>query len=251
MKKFEAVIQVVKMFLPRSEKLKISLSNLLLGIVLTIGCQVLIQGDYLRFSVGHTEFIDNGLPSNYLYLMDEARKHIKQTRDFEFKVRQVAEKLEVAPEWLMAVMYSESRFDAGVSNFKGSGAVGLIQWMPVTAKELGTTVDELKKMPATLQMDYVYAYLNKVKNRYGSYNSLTDLYLAILYPRSLEGNDMCYTLYAKPSVAYKQNSGLDHNKDGRVTVSDIDQRMMKKFTSAYQLDKNGNQRNQQTAMLGW
>ncbi len=167
-----------------------------------------------------------------LLLMDKASAFVHNPTAFEMKVRQVAQKLGVPPEWLMAVMYSESKFDAAVKNHKGSGATGLIQFMPITAGELGISLSQLAAMDHVKQMDYVYEYLNNVKRRYGSFDSLTDLYLAILYPRALK-QDYCYTLYAKPSKSYRQNSGLDENKDGRVSVSDIDKRMQRKFPQAY------------------
>jgi len=175
-----------------------------------------------------------------LYLMDKASKYILDVRGFDKKVRKIARKLDVPPEWLMAVMYSESSFDASVANRKGSGATGLIQFTATTAKELKTSLAQLRNLNHVEQLDYVYKYLNTVKKRYGSYGSLTDLYLGILYPRALD-QDYCYTLYAKPSLTYSRNSGLDEDKDGRVTVSDIDRRMQRIFPTAFskQLGEEG------------
>lgn len=167
-----------------------------------------------------------------LYLMDKAGKYVFEEKEFEKKVRKIAEKLDVEASWLMAVMYSESQFNSSVKNFKGSGATGLIQFMPFTARELKVSIRDLKKMTPVKQLDYVYKYLDRVKARHGFYQSLTDLYLAILYPKAIN-RSMGYVLYAKPSITYKQNSGLDVNKDGKVTVKDIDLRMRKKFKTAY------------------
>lgn len=184
------------------------------------------------------DFTDRGLPSGSLYMLDLAEPFVKDTYSFEKEVRAVARKLNIPPEWLMSVMYSESKFNASISNHRGSGAVGLIQWMPQTAKDFGTTAEELKKMSHVDQLEYVYKYLNMVRNKFHEYNCLTDLYLAILYPRALEG-DFCYTLYATPSESYRQNSGLDENDDGMVTVRDIDTRMKRIFPSAYLISKEG------------
>lgn len=173
-----------------------------------------------------------------LYLMHKAQVYIDDPEGFEDKVRHTADRLNIPPEWLMAVMYSESKFNSSVENHKGSGAVGLIQWMPATIKDFGVSVNSVKNAGPIKQMDYVYKYLNNVKDRYGEFKSLTDLYLAILYPRAL-GGDYCYTLYAKPSVNYEQNSGLDHNKDGRVTVRDIDKHMEKIYPTAFFIAKDG------------
>ena len=168
-----------------------------------------------------------------LYLMDKASLFVSETVRFEQKVREIAATLQVAPEWLMAVMYSESKFDAGVLNYQGSGATGLIQFMPAAASELNVSLPQLQQMGHLQQLEYVYRYLAKVRERYGDFTSLTDLYLAILYPRACK-QDYCYTLYAKPGKSYSQNSGLDENKDGRVTVSDIDRRMQRLYPTAYQ-----------------
>lgn len=167
-----------------------------------------------------------------LYLMDKASLFVNDTKGFEKKVREIANQLRVAPEWLMAVMYSESKFDASVKNFKGSGATGLIQFMPAAASELNVSLKRLGMMTHQQQMEYVFMYLQTVRERYGEFQTLTDLYLAILYPKAIN-QDYCYTLYAKPSQSYKQNSGLDENKDGRVTVSDIDRRMQRLYPTAY------------------
>ena len=78
-----------------------------------------------------------------------------------------------------------------------------------------------------------------LRSKYRNFESLTDLYLAILYPPALEG-DFCYALYASPSTAYKQNSGLDENQDGIVSVKDIDSRMKRIYPTAYILNKEGN-----------
>ena len=170
-----------------------------------------------------------------LYLMDKASQFVPDEKSFEDKVREIADMLGVAPEWLMAVMYSESKFDAQVLNHKGSGATGLIQFMPGAASDMNVSLQRLRKMSHLQQLEYVYLYLEKVRERYGDYESLTDLYLGILYPKARK-QDFCYALYAKPAKSYTQNSGLDENKDGIVTVSDIDRRMKRLYPTAYMVN---------------
>lgn len=167
-----------------------------------------------------------------LYLLDKASVYVPDLNAFEHKVRQVSTDLDIPPEWLMAVMYSESRFDASAVNLRGSGAVGLIQWMPATAADYSVSTHYLRQLDHIRQLDYVYEYLDRVRRKYGPYKSLTELYLAILFPKALN-QDYCFTMYAKPTKAYVQNTGLDENKDGRVTVSDIDKRMQRVFPTAY------------------
>lgn len=185
----------------------------------------------------HNPTKDNTTTSskNNLYLSDQAETYVYDMPSFETKVRDVAKRLEIPPEWLMAVMHSESRFDASVKNIQGSGATGLIQFMPTTAKDYEITVDKLRNLNHVDQMEFVFEYLNNKRQRYGGFNSLTDLYLAILYPKALGGGP-CFELYATPSKAYTMNKGLDENKDGRVTASDIDRRMQRKYKTAYFVD---------------
>ncbi|MEZ4825711.1 MAG: lytic transglycosylase domain-containing protein [Bacteroidia bacterium] len=173
-------------------------------------------------------------PAERLYLLGEAHLFVSDLDAFEARVRLAAKNLQVPPEWLMAVMYAESAFDSSVLNQKGSGATGLIQIMPATAREMNITTSDLAQMDPVLQLDLVEQYFTVVRERYGVYTSLTDFYLAVLYPKARGEGDPCYALYAAPSKVYQQNSGLDENRDGVVTVSDIDKRMKRLFMTAYQ-----------------
>ena len=179
-----------------------------------------------------------GAHSGELYLLDKASVYVPDAGKFAEKVKDVSAMLGVAPEWLMAVMYMESKFDVSVYNHKGSGAVGLIQFMPSTALDMNITSYRLSQMNHLQQLEYVYVYLDKVKKRNGAFTSLTDLYLGILYPKA-RGQESCYTLFSKPSKAYRQNSGLDENRDGRVTIGDIDRRLKRLFPQAHGLTALG------------
>lgn len=176
--------------------------------------------------------------SSNLYLADKASMYISDTQAFTQKVKEISGMLDIPAEWLMTVMYAESKFDSGVANFKGSGAVGLIQFMPTTALDMNVSVERLQRMTPVQQLEYVFIYLQRARERYGEYDSLTDLYLAILYPKARK-QDYCYTLYAKPTRAYTQNSGLDVDKDGRVNISDVDRHLKKLHPTAYMIEKEG------------
>ena len=177
-----------------------------------------------------------------LYLIERAARYVSDTGTFELKVRDISAALNVPPEWLMAVMYNESRFDPAVKNRRGSGATGLIQFMVPAVKDLNVRLGtryymrDIQSMAAHDQLDLVYEYLQTVRERYGEFDSLTELYLAILYPRALD-QDACYTLFSKPSRSYMQNIGLDENRDGSVTITDIDRRMRRLYPTAYHTDK--------------
>ncbi len=202
------------------------ISGLLLILALSHGLTHLIRTQWPPLTQPEAESVAP------LYLLDQAAAYLSDAPAFEQKVRVISRALAVAPEWLMAVMYAESGFDPTIMNRQGSGAVGLIQFMPATAGELKVSTSRLREMAPLTQLDYVHAYFEQVRRRYGPYQDLTDLYLAVLYPKA-RGQDFCYTLYARPSQAYRQNAGLDENRDGRVTITDIDRRLRRLFPQAY------------------
>ena len=96
------------------------------------------------------------------------------------------------------------------------GATGLIQFIPSTARGLGTTTDALAQMTRVEQMDYVLKYFKAGPVRKIAAPTLEDLYMQILWPRAV-GKPLDYVLFSYPSKAYEQNKGLDINKDGNIT----------------------------------
>lgn len=128
--------------------------------------------------------------------------------------------LRMDPNWIMACMAWESgeSFAPDKKNMAGSGATGLIQFMPDTAKELGTTTAALAKMTAEDQINYVYKYFKLMIERNGPLTTLEDTYMAILWPAAI-GKPVSAPLWDKASrpTTYRQNAGLDSNKDGTIT----------------------------------
>jgi hypothetical protein len=136
---------------------------------------------------------------------------------FRKRVRWIASTLQLDADDLMACMAWESgrSFSPSKRNLAGSGATGLIQFMPSTAKSLGTTTDALAAMSAEDQLNFVYKYFRPWKGRL---TTLSDLYMAILWPKAV-GKPDDYALFTG-GVAYRQNAGLDANKDGQVTKAE-------------------------------
>jgi hypothetical protein len=113
-------------------------------------------------------------------------------------------------------------------NAAGSGAVGLIQFMPSTAKQLGTTTASLVKMTGEEQLDFVAKYLRQFKK---PLQTLEDVYMAVLMPSAIgKGSD--FVLFRKPSKAYSQNIGLDINGDGVITVGEAADQVRKRLGTA-------------------
>lgn len=123
-------------------------------------------------------------------------------------------------------------FSASVKNAAGSGATGLIQFMPSTAKSLGTTTDKLALMTAEDQLNYVWKYFEPYK---GKLKTLSDLYMAILWPKAV-GKPESYVLWKKGAspVTFRQNSGLDINRDGAITKAEAAAKLNATFKEGMQ-----------------
>lgn len=145
-----------------------------------------------------------------------------QDPDFNKKLQKVADKLGVETSALLAVMKQESGVNPHAVN-KSSNATGLIQFMPDTARNLGTSVEELRGMNAVDQLDYVYKYYKMVGVRPGM--NAGDLYVATFMPAALGKGDQHvlgqHGAAGFSGSVYAQNKGLDRNRDGIITVADI------------------------------
>ena len=141
------------------------------------------------------------------------------TPAFIREVEAMAQRLGTRPEYLMAVMSFETggSFSPGVRNGAGSGATGLIQFMPGTASELGTSTDALARMSAMDQLQYVERYFNN-RSDPGDLNTLEGVYTTVLYGSPRPDPDS--TLFSQGSAAYRMNAPLDVNRDGRITAGE-------------------------------
>lgn len=154
------------------------------------------------------------------------------TTEFAQKVILISNELGINPNYLMAAMAFETggSFAPDQLNGAGSGATGLIQFMPRTAIGLGTTTADLAKMTAIQQLDYVKAYFMPYA---GKLSSLEDIYMAILWPRAI-GKDNSYVLWSRGTRAYTQNRGLDTNNDGSVTKGEAAGKVREKYEAGLQ-----------------
>jgi peptidoglycan hydrolase-like protein with peptidoglycan-binding domain len=170
---------------------------------------------------------DNGSGGTTLLDIPGSQK-VSQT--FKQKIVQIAADLGTNPNFLMAVMSFESgeTFSPSIKNAAGSGAVGLIQFMPATAKQLGTTTQALASMTAEEQLDFVAKYFRQFKK---PLLTIEDVYMSVLMPSAI-GKGAEFVLFRKPSKAYNQNKGLDINQDGLITVGEAADRVRKKLGAA-------------------
>lgn len=134
------------------------------------------------------------------------------TPEVRAKLGAVCNRLGLQSAWLDACITFESQWNPQAVN-PVSGATGLIQYMPSTARSLGTTVESIRQMSALDQLDWVEKYFQPY---IGKIKTFADCYMAILYPIAIGWPDNS-VLFGPDSKAYLQNRGLDIDHDGNVT----------------------------------
>lgn len=162
----------------------------------------------------------------------------KVSTTFRDRVQWIADDLNMPADganWLMACMAFESgeTFSPSIVNGAGSGATGLIQFMPKTAIGLGTTVAALAQMTAEDQLNYVYKYFRPYRGRL---RTLADVYMAILWPAAVgkPDNHILWTATSHPTT-YRQNAGLDINRDTAITKGEAASKVADKLRKGLQL----------------
>ena len=137
----------------------------------------------------------------------------------------------VSPAALDTVIYSESNGRDLKAVNPSSKATGLIQFMPETAEELGTTIDEIYNMGYKEQFDLVIRYFEKQMQ----YNNIShidrdfDVYTLVFVPAYVN-----YPLdFVLPQKYYAQNKNIfDKEGKGFININDIKQR----FDEIYKYD---------------
>ena len=153
-------------------------------------------------------------------------EYIKENRkEFTEKVNNISSELGIEANWLMFVMWFESKLNPQAVN-PISGATGLIQFMPSTARSLGTTIGVLRHMNNVQQLDYVLAYLRPYKGRMRSW---VDVYLAVFYPKAMGKPDFVIT----SDIVAKQNKIFDIDKDLDISVKEIETVLRKSIPEQY------------------
>mgnify|MGYP000321347475 CR=1 FL=1 len=132
---------------------------------------------------------------------------------FDCMVRLISEESGARPDWIMATIMIESRFNEDARN-ETTDAYGLIQFMPKTLEWMGVSEADLENG----QLHYVRKYFQEIVKHFGRINSPEDTYLAVFYPKAM-GKPLAYRIGG--AKVYRLNSGLDANHDGVLTKEDI------------------------------
>ncbi len=138
----------------------------------------------------------------------------KNDTEFLNNVNKYAQEKGIKASDLLSVMAAESRIDPTAVN-KVSGATGLIQFMPDTAKGLGTSTEELRKMSRSQQFEYVKKHLDRAGLKSGS--SGGEIYAKVFLP-GRKGE----VLTKQGENYYEANKGLDVDKSGDISVTDLE-----------------------------
>lgn len=155
---------------------------------------------------------------------------IKENRQaFIAKVIEVSAYLRVKPEHLMFLMWFETghTLDHRIQN--RIGATGLIQFMPETARFLGTTTAQLVQMSNVEQMEYVKKHLGLFRGRYRDW---VDLYCGIFWPAAVGKPD---SFRITSDIVAKQNPLFDTNKDGDIEKAEIRSALLKQIPQEYKM----------------
>jgi hypothetical protein len=164
----------------------------------------------------------------------------KVSAEFKQGVLWIEEQLGLDANKLMACMAFETggTFSAKVRNAAGSSGTGLIQFMRAThagmikqypnLAKLAPTHEALAQLSDVQQLSFVYYYFRTFGKDLTAW-SLEDIYMAILFPKAI-GKPLSWPMpWAYGQLAYKQNSGLDLNKDRVITKAEAAAGVQQRF----------------------
>ena len=152
-----------------------------------------------------------------------AQKRIGNDAAFLAEVKRVSQKYGIKEGDLLGLMASESGFNPAAG--KIGDHVGLIQFGAGEARSVGTSQAALKRMSRAEQMKYVDKYLETRGLKKGA--GAGQLYATIFAPAYANANPNT-VLYSSPSAAYRSNSPLDANRDGKITIAEMGGRIERK-----------------------
>ena len=143
----------------------------------------------------------------------EPTGNIADDADFREAVKALAERRGISTDEIYSVIQGESSFNPRARN--RSGAAGLFQIMPESARELGVSTSEILNMSPARQVALYDRYLER-----WNYNSSNRLGIMQAAP-AFADRSPDDVIYAKGSKAWEQNPGWRELNDGPITVRSI------------------------------
>jgi len=176
-----------------------------------------------------------------LYLSEKIPENEKV--EFEKKVREVSQNLDIDPNWLMALMDLESAGTFSPSITNSIGCVGLIQFCPDTpggsSKRIGSSnvsFASLKAMSRVQQMDYVESYLRSQMKSFGKPKSFVDLQLMIFLPAAIKF-DYDEPIFIRSTAftdSVKRNNPMYVDGNGNITKRSIEDVYKKRYAGLFE-----------------
>jgi len=148
-------------------------------------------------------------------------KLMEREPEFKPKLIRESQRRGINPDHLLNVMAVETAgsFNPAIKN-PNSSASGLIQFMADTARSLGTSTAELRKMSATKQLDYVFKYFDDFIKRGSDLSTQGALYAAV--GAGKVGRDDQSVLMTRNNPGYAGNAPTwDPNRDGIVRQGEM------------------------------
>ena len=137
---------------------------------------------------------------------------------FASKVIAIAAFLNIDPNWLMQVMYAESKLNNQAKNIQSGKlvAAGILQW----TKASGVLPQSVLSLNHLQQLDKVKTYFTPYR---GKMNSYFDVYMVTFFPAAV-GKPDYYVFETKnlsAALIAKQNPAINKNRDGKITMSEF------------------------------
>ncbi len=180
--------------------------------LLATGCNTVLQ-HHVASATCATKAV--ALPENKGVALLHSEKY---TARFADSLKAVATRLGFEPNWMLHVMHAESRLQPSATN--SIGATGLIQFMPATAIDLGTTAARIAKMSATEQLPYVERFYRPIK---GKIKSAAELRLYTFFPAALGKPDsfVLKTDRLPAQTVASRNAAFDLDGDMQITKGEF------------------------------
>jgi hypothetical protein len=142
---------------------------------------------------------------------------------FSKKVMRIAAHLGIDPNWLMQVMWAESKIKPDAKNIQEGRliAVGLIQFTNAAGiRNWGESLERILAKGHLEQLDLVQRYFEGYSGKMHSY---FDVYAVTFFPAMIGCADswIFQTSKLPASLIARQNSAVNINKDGYITVTEF------------------------------
>jgi hypothetical protein len=154
------------------------------------------------------------------------------------KIKEISGKLQIDPNWLMAIMYFESARSFSPSKGNNIGCYGLIQFCPDKGKNYKTVngkqypMSDIKKMDYSEQLDLVYQYYKAYTGKLKNY---TDTYFVTFFPLAI-GKPDDWVIQGgglTASQIYNSNPAFHQVKDGKIRVWEVKKKILEQLPSEW------------------